>query len=443
MSGRTIRGLAATIGAVLISVGTASAQAPVLAQPGVVGTTATLVWTATASATGYRIDYGTAAGVYSGSLTVGAITTYTASASNGVYFVRVVALPGGEASNEIRLQLPAPPSAPAALSVARNGTNIAATWTVGVGGGVPTGYRLIAGLTSGGSDFILPTGTNTGFSGGPAPANTYYFRVVAFNAAGDSAPSSEVVVAMPSGGACDPLALPVTASAFSGFVSVSWPTLTGVARYNLDATLNGAPAASMVLAGNTSRVAQSATLGTYGISVRAVLACGSESPLNTVTVVNDGGSGTGPRTPNPAPGTTLRAPDRSSVVRRLAAARPDLLNASCHERPGGNNRFLFELVQELRKEDSRWGLNWKRGNSGDMSQDIVGYNISALPDEGATTGPTRSTYNIEIFDVIGNHCPISGSPTANWENVTDKTIDPGQTRAVWTLRPYIEAGYIP
>ena len=74
------------------------------------------------------------------------------------------------------------------------------------------------------------------------------------------------------------------------------------------------------------------------------------------------------------------------------------------------------------------------------AEDIVSYNRSALPDEGATTGPTAARLNISIFDMIGGHC--GPRPGPNWQDVTGPTID-GGTYAVWTLLPYLEAGYTP
>lgn len=437
---RVLRSIVAVAATWLLSVGSASAQPPVLEQPAVSGTNVAFVWSATAGATGYRLDAGVASGVYVFPFTLGNVTSFQIGAPNGVFFVRVVALPGGEASNEIMLQVPAPPAAPTALSVSRNGTGIAAAWSPGAGGGSVSGYYFIAGLTSGGSDFVLPTATNA-FGGGPVPANTYYFRAVAFNAAGQSAPSNEVVVSMPPGGACDPAPpVPLNTFTFSGYVSVSWPAIPGAVQYQLSATLNGQGFGTVGLPASVTRVGKVVPLGTYVLSVQAVMSCGGQSPDNPVTVVNDGAPPPGPRTPDPAPGQLLSVPGYgASVVNSVAAARPDLVNASCREH-GGNNRFMFEVVKALRARDNRWGLNWKRGNAGDLSQDIVSYNRSALPDEGATTGPTAATQNISIYDMIGGHC--GPRPGPNWEDVTGKTID-GGARAVWTLLPYIESGYTP
>jgi hypothetical protein len=440
MTGRFLRSIAGVAAAWLLSAGVAAAQAPVMAQPGVSGNNVTFTWSATAGATGYRLDYGLAPGAYIGNFTLGAVTTFAVPAPNGVFYIRVVALPGNEASNEITLQVPAPPAPPTGLVVARNGRGVIATWSPGVGGGAATGYRLIAALTPGGADFVIPTAT-TAFGGGPAPANTLYFRAVAVNAAGQSAPSSEVSIVMPEAGACDPAPpVPLTTFTFSGYLSVSWPSIAGATQYVLSAKLNGAELGPFGFPTSVTRIARVVPLGTYELSVKAFTSCGGQSPDNPVVVVNDGAPPAGPRSPDPAPGQRLSLPGYGrDVVNALAAERPDLVFASCKE-TGGNNRFMFETVRRLRQRDTRWGLNWKRGNVGDVSQDIVAFNGSALPDEGASTGPSASNFNIWIVDMIGGHC--GPRPGPNWEDVTGLTIERG-ARAVWTLLPYIEAGFTP
>ena len=54
---------------------------------------------------------------------------------------------------------------------------------------------------------------------------------------------------------------------------------------------------------------------------------------------------------------------------------------------------MFKVLRELRRLDSRWQLNWKRGGEGDLSQDIITWNNGSLPDEG--------TIDVNIFDIIG------------------------------------------
>jgi hypothetical protein len=113
--------------------------------------------------------------------------------------------------------------------------------------------------------------------------------------------------------------------------------------------------------------------------------------------------------------------DGSDVVNAYAAERPDLLAASCVE-TGGNNDFLFEVVRRLRARDPRFGLNWKRGNIGDMSQDVVDYHFGAGEPEGST--------DVYIIDVIGGHCGPTPGPA--WIDVTEATRE-GGTIGRWTL----------
>jgi hypothetical protein len=119
----------------------------------------------------------------------------------------------------------------------------------------------------------------------------------------------------------------------------------------------------------------------------------------------------------------------AAVVEQLALRYNGDLQNSCTEH-GGNNVFMYRVLQALRAVDSRWGLNWKRGNRGDLSQDIVTYNYGSGPDEDTTT--------VYIFDIIGGHCGNRAYPT--WIDQTRATRDAG-TIGRWTLQPYLRAGF--
>jgi hypothetical protein len=171
----------------------------------------------------------------------------------------------------------------------------------------------------------------------------------------------------------------------------------------------------------------SAPAGTYYGRIISLSPCGLETGSSVSAFTVTAAPGTRPRAPNPPPGQRLPLPDLSSVVYAVGNAyRGDLL-ASCN-----NQIWLYRLVQALRQYDSRWGLNWKRGNVGDLSHDVVTYNFSADPDEGTT--------NVYIIDVIVGHC--GSNPQAAWIDQTEATRRAG-TIGRWTLQPYIAAGGIP
>lgn len=128
------------------------------------------------------------------------------------------------------------------------------------------------------------------------------------------------------------------------------------------------------------------------------------------------------RTPDPAPGTRLPLPNRSGVVNAAFNARPDLVRRSCQEH-GGTWEFLDYLVDELRKEDNRWGYNGKRGNANDPSMDIVDYHYGA--------GPSENSIQVYIIDIMFGHC--GNSPSAAWIDQTGVTASSG-TIGRWTGR---------
>ncbi len=114
-------------------------------------------------------------------------------------------------------------------------------------------------------------------------------------------------------------------------------------------------------------------------------------------------------------------PDGSAVVNAVAADHPDWLQASCVD-TGGDNQFLFEVVRRLRKLDNRWGLNWKRGKIGDLSQDVVDYHWGE--------GVSENSTDVYIIDMITGHC--GASPSAGWIDVTQATLDANEIGR-WTL----------
>ena len=115
-------------------------------------------------------------------------------------------------------------------------------------------------------------------------------------------------------------------------------------------------------------------------------------------------------------------PDHSAVVFQVSAANPGLVGTCAHD----NNTFLFEVLRALRQIDRRYGLNWKRGNTGDLSEDIVDYYRPAGGDEREAEGST----DVWLFDVVSG-CGSSGA-TPGWIDQTGPTEAAG-TVGRWTL----------
>lgn len=433
-------GLAAVLLAIVVHpVVQAIPVAPTLYAPVVAGQQVTLSWSAVSGALGYRLAIGIAPGLENYAEVIGPVTSLTfTSPFVGSAYVRVHAIDAtgiSGPSNEVALAVgggaQAVPAAPSNLQADVVGTTVNFSWRAGLGGGLPLGVILEAGTFPGGANLgavPLPISTSVSIPG--VPPGTYFVRVYAANATGRSLPSNEVQVDMTPGGGCSaPGASSLTASVSGSTVSFSWTPVAGVSGYRLEVTNTpGGPTlvSNTFGAGTTSATYPGAPAGTYYARIVTGASCGAQTTSETIALTIEGPPpGSGPRTPNPPPGQILPLPDMRHVVAAVAAAYPNDLRNSCVEH-GGNNVWLFRLVEVLRRHDTRWGLNWKRARVGDMSQDVVDYNYSADPDEG--------TYNTYVVDVIGGHC--GPNPTWAW---IDQTVL-GTTGARWTLQPYIAAG---
>jgi len=165
-------------------------------------------------------------------------------------------------------------------------------------------------------------------------------------------------------------------------------------------------------------------------TIRAVTPAGATGAVD-VTVITRSQTLTAPAAftyfdPNVA-GPRVSFGDLFGLVQEVANARPNDLFNSCTEH-SGNNNFMFEVVAALRKrfQTNRWGLNWKRGNVGDLSQDIVDYYNG---DEGSVM---RNSTNVRIYDIIGGHC--GNRPGPFWVDQTGPTRAAGSVGR-WTTDP--------
>lgn len=128
------------------------------------------------------------------------------------------------------------------------------------------------------------------------------------------------------------------------------------------------------------------------------------------------------RTPDPPPGQRLPLPQMQHIIREVADEYPRALGNSCQE-TGGTWEFMDRVVDRLREIDTRWGYNWKRGNVGDPSLDVIDYHFGPGPDEGSI--------DVYIIDIITGHC--GPNPGAGWDDKTASTAA-GNTIGRWTGR---------
>ncbi len=173
----------------------------------VLGSTATLTWSAPASG-GPVGNYALVAGLTPGfavplgtlPLPAGATTTSIPGIPPGTYYLRVLAQNAGgtsAASNEVAITVAAPsaPGAPTLNAPTVSGNTVGLSWTPG-GGGAPTSYVLTA-LTSGG--VVLGSaplsGSSASFPG--VPSGSYLLRLVAVNSVGPSPASNTVTLVVP------------------------------------------------------------------------------------------------------------------------------------------------------------------------------------------------------------------------------------------------------
>ena len=308
-------------------------------------------------AAGYRLSIGTTPGVEHYAQIVGAVTSVTFNSPFvGTGYVRVQAYDAtglGPPSNEVTLSvgtLTSVPAAPVNLQAFLSGQTVTLSWGPGMGGGVPLGVILEVGTVPRRREpgCHSPSALYAGDVPGVAPG-TYFVRAYAANANGRSAPSNEVRIDMPGGGGCTvPPASSLSVSVSGSTVSFAWPPVAGVAGYRLEVASgpNGPVLVSQAFGPGTTAVSfPGAPAGTFYARVVTGASCGALTASSpTAFSVAGAPPGSGPRTPDPPPGTQLPLPNMSSVVEAVARAYPGELRNSCVEH-GGNNAWLFRLVR--------------------------------------------------------------------------------------------------
>lgn len=179
-------------------------SAPTLHAPVVTGNTVLLTWSdgAGGAPTGYTLLASLAPGAAPiASVPVTGSAVSIPNVPPGTYFLRLVASNGAgpsAPSNEITVAVGVapPPGAPMLHAPVVSNRTVTLSWSAGAGG-TPSSYTLLASVTPNGAPIVsVPlTGSSVSFPG--VPPGTYFLRLLASNAAGTSAPSTEARLVVP------------------------------------------------------------------------------------------------------------------------------------------------------------------------------------------------------------------------------------------------------
>lgn len=248
----------------LAAVALSAPVSPTALTVAVSGHTVTLTWappTGGDASTSYVVEAGSGSGLvdlanFDSGNTALALTAD--GVPSGTYFVRVRAKNGGGVSapsNEVVFTIsggPAacssPPNPPTGLTAKVSGSTLILSWTAPGGGCAPTGFIIEAGSSSG---LVNLATVNTGslatsFTANGVGSGTYFVRLRASNAAGQSAASNEVTFAI--GGPITPTACGVERWAVKTLADTdairvtTAPVATSIAALNaLDAHCSALP----------------------------------------------------------------------------------------------------------------------------------------------------------------------------------------------------------
>ena len=201
VAARNAAGLGPATADVAVNVGAAAPGAPQNLNAVVAGSRLTVNWSAPSSGgavSTYALQAGSASGlanIFNGP--VGPATSIAADVPPGTYYLRAFAQgPGGTgpASNEAVASVFCPVPAAPVLTGSKAGNVISVSWSA-IGGA--TSYTLRAGSAAGASNYFNASlGLSTAVSA-PVGNATYFIRVHADSACGQSVASNEVAITIP------------------------------------------------------------------------------------------------------------------------------------------------------------------------------------------------------------------------------------------------------
>ena len=161
------------------------------------GSVVTLAWNQAPNASSYVVEAGSRSGAADLARVVAATNGLVVNVPPGTFYVRVRAVNAAGVSapsREIIVRRPGVPMAPANLSSTRSSTSVTLNWSPPASGPAPTGYVIEAGSRPGLADLaVLRVSARTSYTA-IAPPGTYYVRVRATSAGGNSEASNEIAV---------------------------------------------------------------------------------------------------------------------------------------------------------------------------------------------------------------------------------------------------------
>lgn len=179
----------------------------------------------------------------------------------------------------------APLDPPSDLVASVVGSRVTLSWTPASGAAVAS-YRVEAGTTPGATAVQIAVGGNESSYATDAAPGSYFVRVRALGACGDSAPSNEVQVLAGGVGAAPQPPVNLAATVNAGTVTVAWDPSPGAVGYVVEA--GSAPGtsnlASVAVPGSTF-LAAGVPGGAYFLRVRAGSGAGLSGPSDELIVV--------------------------------------------------------------------------------------------------------------------------------------------------------------
>ena len=263
----------------------------------------TLSWNAVSGATSYKIYRSTASGAetlfQSGVATTSFLNTGLTNGTTYFYKVSAVNANGESPLSAEASATPqvAAPAAPTGLAATPGNGQVSLAWNAVSGA---TSYKIYRGTASGAETLFQSGITATNFlNTGLTNGTTYFYKVTAVNAGGESPQSSEASATPQVAAPAAPTGLAAVAG--DGQVSLSWNAVSGATSYKVyRGTASGAETLLQSGLATTSFLNTGLTNGTtYFYKVTAVNA-GGESPLSAEVSAT-------PQVPSPAPPTSLSA----------------------------------------------------------------------------------------------------------------------------------------